>query len=134
MLIALNLISVYVIYYLLIILAITFIFSIILRKKNSFVSIKNFLIKGNIFTLYFNETYVSGIAAKIIGKQEFNKNSIDLQKELNNLLNALISRSKGYKYLILTSVNDKQASSSIIVYNVKIVKMRYYMSLIIFWR
>lgn len=115
-LVALNLISSYIIYYLIITLITTFIFSIILSRKKSFVSIKKFLIKGNIFTLNFNETYVSGIAAKIIGKQELDKNPIDLQKELNNLLNALIARNKNYQYLILTSVNNKQASSSIIVY------------------
>jgi hypothetical protein len=116
MLVALNLISGYIIYYVVITLILIFIFSIVIGRKNSFISIKKVLIKRNIFTLNYNDTYISGVAAKIIGKQEYDKNLIDLQKELNNLLNALIARNKNYQYLILTSINSKQASSSIIVY------------------
>ncbi len=118
LLLSFNIIALNDIYYAVAAISLLVIVTASLSSKKVKNKIKEVIVKNNIFTVYSENKAITGVAARLIGKQEADKVQVDVQRELNNLLTALLSRSKGseVKYVIVTSVSGKQASSSIIVF------------------
>lgn len=113
-----NIIALNEIYYIVSIIIVVIIVSTSALSKKVKTKIREIMVKNNVFTVNAENKTITGVAARLVGKQEADKAQVDVQRELNNLLGALLSRSKanGVKYVIVTSVSGKQASSSIIVF------------------
>ncbi|MEM1629773.1 MAG: helicase HerA-like domain-containing protein [Saccharolobus sp.] len=78
-------------------------------------NIDKFNVKNNIFNVNYENRNIYGIILKIIGKVEPNTR-IDIDKELKDLINAIVRKESKFKYLLLTSIEKGKLGSSIVIY------------------
>ncbi len=100
-------------YFVFIILIIPLFLIVIFRKKKI---ILNTFVKNNIFIIKSNGIAISGIAFRILGKQDINNSESSLQKELDNLIDVLSRKSDNIKYTVVTYIYNRRKSSALIMF------------------